>query len=152
MFALWMTFGVPSLLFTFSPCDECSFKMELYASAGEPITLPSIHEPMETLFQKLGCQKSLRVKRPRACALEFDSLLQIVIKHLVGWGKKGVQRNFWENISSCTSFRRAGKDHPSWSYHTLDQQVFYVTTTIVFKGYLYQESSFTRIGKIFGKK
>ncbi len=33
MFALWMTFGPPSLLFTFSPCDECSFRMQLHATA-----------------------------------------------------------------------------------------------------------------------
>jgi hypothetical protein len=84
MFSLWMTFGVPSLLFTFSPCDECSFLMQLYATEKKT-ELPNIHEPVETLFEKLGIRKLLRVQNPGACARMFDSLHQIVIKELIGW-------------------------------------------------------------------
>jgi hypothetical protein len=51
MFALWMTFGPPSLLFTFSPCDECSFRMKLHATANV-LKLPSIHDSIEIISQE----------------------------------------------------------------------------------------------------
>jgi hypothetical protein len=84
MFALWMTFGPPALLFTFSPCDECSLKMQLYATM-ETYSLPSIHTSVEILTKDLGIRKSLRVRYPGCCAREFDSLLQIITRDLIGW-------------------------------------------------------------------
>ncbi|MFN9654790.1 MAG: AAA family ATPase, partial [Dolichospermum sp.] len=92
MFALWMTFGPPSLLFTFSPCDECSFRMQLHATA-EYHNLPTIHEPIEILTRKLGLRKSARVQFPGACAREFDSLLRIVLSELIGWEGLKHKRN-----------------------------------------------------------
>ena len=84
MFALWMTFGPPSLLFTFSPCDECSFRMNLYA-LGKEVELPSLTDSLEVMSRNLGLRKSLRVRYPGACAREFDSLLRIVVNDLIGW-------------------------------------------------------------------
>jgi len=92
MFALWMTFGPPSLLFTFSPCDECSFKMQLHAT-GKYEHLPTIQESVEILSCKLGIRRALRVQYPGACAREFDSLLQIVLSDLIGWNGKTYKRD-----------------------------------------------------------
>ena len=90
MFSLWMTFGPPSLLFTFSPCDECSFKMHLYAT-GKQVDLPHMKDCFEIMSSSLTLRKSLRVQYPGACARQFDDLLQIVISDLLGWknGKQG---------------------------------------------------------------
>ena len=84
MFALWMTFGPPSLLFTFSPCDECSFNMQLYAT-GKALEFPSMKGCVEVMSRQLGIRKALRVQYPGACAREFDSLLRIVVSNLIGW-------------------------------------------------------------------
>ncbi|MFO0537375.1 MAG: hypothetical protein ACK524_22080 [Planctomyces sp.] len=92
MFSLWMTFGPPSLLFTFSPCDECSFKMHLYAT-GNQVAFPNMKN-FELMSSTLTLRKSLRVKYPGACARQFDDLLQIVISELLGWQNGQQKDNF----------------------------------------------------------
>jgi len=91
MFALWMTFSSPSLLFTFSPCDECSFKMHLYAT-GKQVALPHMKDCFEVMSSNLTLRKSLRVRYPGACARQFDDLLQIVVSDLLGW-QNGKQKD-----------------------------------------------------------
>ena len=36
-FSLWDRFGVPSIFFTFTPDDECSFRVQFYANGGEKV-------------------------------------------------------------------------------------------------------------------
>ena len=110
MFALWITFGPPSLLFTFSPCDECSFKMQLFAT-GKSLKLPSVLDSLDLMTINLGLRKSLRVRYPGACAREFDSLLRIVIHDLIGWEEneqkeKGI---FGKILASSTGVEEQGR-------------------------------------------
>jgi hypothetical protein len=132
MFALWMTFGPPAALFTVSPCDECSFKMQLFATM-ESTELSSLHKPVEVLTRELGIRKSLRVKYPGSCAREFDSLLQIVVKHLLGWDNNndsccGI---FGKINALATGVEEQGRTTlhghiVTWvqNYHNLQQQLF----------------------------
>ena len=132
MFALWMTFGPPSLLFTFSPCDECSFKMQLHATM-EATELPSLFQPEQLICQKLSLRKSLRVKYPGACAKEFDSLLKIVIGELLGW--EGNQQKHLGIFGELLAFAAAVEEQGRTSLHghielwiknyfNLQQQIF----------------------------
>ena len=41
LFSLWYYFGAPVVFFTVTPCDECSFRVRLYATCQEH-KLPSI--------------------------------------------------------------------------------------------------------------
>lgn len=133
LFALWMTFGVPSLLFTFSPCDECSFRMQLYAMSNKVSKLPSPNEHIEELFQKLALRKSLRIQFPGACAREFDSLLQCIIKLLIGWDEKKTKHQgiFGRIVAVAPTIEEQGRTtlhgHLTlWvlNYHVLQQQLF----------------------------
>ena len=38
-FSLWDRFGPPSLFFTITPDDECSFRVQFYANGGETVRL-----------------------------------------------------------------------------------------------------------------
>ena len=132
MFALWMTFGSPSLFFTLSPCDECSFKMQLYATAASE-ELPSVKLPVEILSRKLALRRALRVKYPGACAREFHSLLQIVLADLIGWEgldckKLGI---FGKVLAHCIGVEEQGRTSLHghivlWikAYYDLQQQLF----------------------------
>ncbi len=88
MFALWTTFGPPSIFITFSPCDECSFRMQLF-TLPKVQQLPSIHMAKEILAMNFNLRKNLRVQFPGACAKTFDSLLHILISDLFGWKSNG---------------------------------------------------------------
>jgi hypothetical protein len=132
MFALWMTFGPPSLFFTFSPCDECSFKMHLYA-LGSSLELPSIRNPVEILSYNLSLRKALRVKYPGACAREFDSLLRIVLSDLIGWEGQEFKKEgiFGKVLAHATGVEEQGRTtlHGHiilWvlGYYLLQQQLF----------------------------
>ena len=41
LFSLWHYYGAPAVFFTVTPCDECSFRVRLYATCQEH-KLPSI--------------------------------------------------------------------------------------------------------------
>ena len=43
LFSLWHYFGAPAVFFTVTPCDECSFRVRLYATSKEH-ALPSIDQ------------------------------------------------------------------------------------------------------------
>ena len=43
LFSLWHYFGAPAVFFTITPCDECSFRVRLYATCHEH-KLPSIND------------------------------------------------------------------------------------------------------------
>ena len=97
LFSLWHYFGPPCVFFTITPCDECSFRVRLYATSQQH-DLPSI----DTICDNSKClldfnaRKKWRKQSPGACALEYESMLQIVIENLIGWnhethtGVKGI--------------------------------------------------------------
>ena len=89
LFSLWHYFGAPAVFFTVTPCDECSFRVRLYATSKEH-SLPSIEQIQDQNYCLLdfNTRKKLRSKYPGACALEYQSIVQIVINILIGWNSK----------------------------------------------------------------
>ena len=76
-------------IFTVTKCDECSFAVRLYATATSH-TVPSVKdlEDQSYCILDLKLRKRLRALYPGACALEFESTMQIVVGALLGWDKK----------------------------------------------------------------
>jgi len=105
LFSLWHYFGAPEVFFIVTSCDECSFRVRLYATCQEH-KIPSI----EDIEDKARCvldfhaRKKWRAKYPGACAIEYESVIQVVISVLIGWNKetrKGKSGFFWETTSIC---------------------------------------------------
>ena len=86
-FSLWHKFGAPSVFFTVSPCDECSFRVRLYSNSNMSYYIPSTMQVMdsENCMLDLEFRKKTRSTYPGACAHEFESIMQIVIEVLLGW-------------------------------------------------------------------
>ena len=86
-FALWYKFGPPSIFFTVSPGDECSFRVQLYSNpVKQELPLASLSQA-ECIGDYLFRQKD-RLENPGACAREFHSLMEILIECLIGWDMK----------------------------------------------------------------
>lgn len=75
----------PAAFKSLSPDDECSMCVKLYAINGEhkiPTTQGMMNEEM--CFLDLTLCKKIRSEFPGACAIEFQSIIDIVMKVLVG--------------------------------------------------------------------
>ena len=101
LFSLWHYFGPPAVFFTVTPCDECSFRVRLYATCQEhklPST-ESIHDRSKCLLD-FNARKKWRTDYPGACAIEYESVMQIVIAVLIGWDneKKKERMEYLENL------------------------------------------------------
>ena len=70
-------------------CDECSFRVRLYATCNEH-KLPSIDdiEDKAKYLLDFNSRKKWRAKYPGTCAIEYESVIQVVIAVLIGWYKK----------------------------------------------------------------
>ena len=97
LFSLWHYFGAPAVFFTVTPCDECSFRVRLYATCEEH-DLPTISDicSESNCLIDFNARKKWKSKYPGACVTEYQSVLQIVIGILIGWdeqshsGKNGI--------------------------------------------------------------
>ena len=89
LFSLWHYYGAPAVFFTVTPCDGCSFRVRLHATSQEH-KLPSLDdiEDQKYCLLNLNTRKNLRAKYPGACAVEYESIIQIVINVLIGWNEK----------------------------------------------------------------
>ena len=88
MFSFWHYFGSPAIFFTITPCDECSFRVRLYATCKEH-KIPNVEDIMNQskCLVDFEARKCWRAKYPGACAIEYENIVQIVIKVLIGWNQ-----------------------------------------------------------------
>ena len=86
-FSMWHLFGSPAIFFTVSPCDECSFRVRLYANSNQCHHLPSTEDIMnvEDCVADFEFRKQCRAEYPGACAHEFENIMQVVKEVLIGW-------------------------------------------------------------------
>ena len=79
LFSLWHLFGCPAIFFTVTPCDECSFRVRLYATCSKH-SIPTFNDltKKEYCVLDLKLRKDARRCSPGACALEYElSLIHI---------------------------------------------------------------------------
>eukprot|EP00957_Ditylum_brightwellii_P038214 2888659-Ditylum_brightwellii.AAC.1 len=72
MYALTDRYGTAHIFFTISPCDECSFRVRVWANAGMTMTMPSIDDPDNVCLIDYKERRDTRLKYPGACALEYE--------------------------------------------------------------------------------
>ena len=80
-------FGTQAIFLTVSPCDECSFRIRLYAT-GKKHALPSLDCSDEECLADLNIQRNIHLQSPGACSLEYQSIIQIIVKEIIGWDKE----------------------------------------------------------------
>ena len=88
-FALWHYFGPPLLFVTISPCDECSYHVQLFANMN-PVEMPTLEtfNSPEACLADLKMRKHIRATYPGACSLEYQNIIDIVKTVLIGWDDK----------------------------------------------------------------
>ena len=92
--ALCDYFGLPAVFLTITPCDECTFRVRLFADAGNPHVLPKLVEDPFSIEATEICDADFKLRSkqrsmyPGACALVYESLMQIVIECLLGWNSE----------------------------------------------------------------
>jgi hypothetical protein len=84
---MWYSFGPPSVFFTISPGDECSFRIKLFLN-HKMVILPQTNMEQNECIADLLFRSKLRLDNPRACAREYNSIMQIIKEFLIGWNFK----------------------------------------------------------------
>ncbi|KAL7524123.1 hypothetical protein ACHAXR_001615, partial [Thalassiosira sp. AJA248-18] len=84
-FALVDYFGLNSLFLTITPCDECSFRVRLYAYSNQWHKLPDLMMDEERCVADFKLRQKTRLTYPGACSLEYQNIKKIVIETLLQW-------------------------------------------------------------------
>ena len=111
MFAFCDLWGIPGVFFSLSPCDECAFRVRIWAYAGSKLTMPSIDCEENECIADFQIRKRTRLNYPGACAIEYESIVQIVINILFGWDSVKQQGNrgiFGELLAWCIAHEEQG--------------------------------------------
>jgi hypothetical protein len=112
MYGLCDRFGIPHIFFTISPCDECSWRVRLWANAGTTMTMPSIDDPDNVCLADYTERRDTRLKYPGACALEYESIIKTLLKKLFGWDckkQKGSKGIFGTLQAFCVAHEEQGE-------------------------------------------
>ena len=106
MYGLTDRYGTAHIFFTISPCDECSWRVRVWANAGMTMTMPSIDDPDNVCLIDYKERRDTRLKYPGACALEYESIIQTLLKKLFGWDckkQKGDKGIFGTLLAFCVA-------------------------------------------------
>ena len=85
MFLMVYQFGLPAVFFTITPDDNNIFRMKVYASPNESHSPPEDGMDAENCLFELEFQSDLRTKYSGLSAFDFESVVDIVVKHIIGW-------------------------------------------------------------------
>ena len=77
-------FGPHSVFFTVTPCDECTYRVRLYANEGKPIDLPLCDCDETECISDFTIRSKVRTTYPGACSLFYQAAIQSVYE-LLGW-------------------------------------------------------------------
>jgi hypothetical protein len=85
MFAKITRFGLPALFFTVTPDDQCNFRIQImkYGEVGTPGDF-RFCEASEVEATYEVCAES-RIMLPGLCSIDFSHVLQLLIRHVLGW-------------------------------------------------------------------
>ena len=112
--------GFGDIFFSFTPCDECSFRVRLYAMPGHTHGLPSLDGTDADCFIDFKMRQNARQTYPGACSLEYQSAVQILLEVLFGWdpktgtGRKGI---FGKLLAFAVGHEEQGRKtlHSHWT-------------------------------------
>eukprot|EP00956_Cyclotella_meneghiniana_P030551 scaffold77192_cov37-Cyclotella_meneghiniana.AAC.5 len=109
-FSVMDLFGVNSLFLTVSPCDECSFRVRLFAKPNEWHMLPSPDCSESECIMDFELRKKLRCTYPGACSLEYQNLMNILIEDLLQWDLSNKCSKGIGILGRVIGFARADED------------------------------------------
>jgi hypothetical protein len=95
-----------------TPDDENNFRVQLWANAGTELSLPSIDSSENECIQDYVIRRDTRIRYPGACALEYESIVQVLLRDLFGWDsqtKSGTTGIFGELIAWAVGHEEQGK-------------------------------------------
>ena len=84
VYAMTERYGSHSIMFTVTPCDECTFKVSMYANEGEVLKIPSCDCEETKCIQNFYLRAKMRTTYPGACSLYYQSAIQAVYE-MLGW-------------------------------------------------------------------
>ena len=92
-FAMDDFFGGHSIFLTTTPCDECTFRVQIFANAGKEQTLPKLRDfdengHMKDCIASFDLRKRIRRLYPGACSLVYQHLMHVITECLIGWNTK----------------------------------------------------------------
>jgi hypothetical protein len=109
LFSMWYSLGPPSVFFTISPGDECSFQRKLYLNLKMEF-LPQLKDDENALIFDSVFRSKLRIDNPGACAREYNSIMQNIMETLIGWDFKEGKQSFlgylvkyWDGVTPLKS-------------------------------------------------
>ena len=91
MYAMCDRYGLPGIFFSLTPDDEGSFRVQLYAGAGVSHEMQSLHCSDADCVMDFRISRDTRIKYTGAYAIEYQSIVQIVLKVLFGWDSEQQQ-------------------------------------------------------------
>jgi hypothetical protein len=131
-------FGLGGVFLTGTPDDENSFLVTAYAgmdNCAGPVDVESM--TAETLKAKAKVRKEVRINYPGITALNFEFILDIVIREVIGWDvKKGEPTEKPGLFGVCKAFGGAVEEQGRTSLH-----VHFIIWIEGFKDYLRTVSS-----------
>jgi hypothetical protein len=117
LFFMWYSFGPPSVFFTMSPGDECSFRIQLYVNLKMDL-LPQPTTDENMLISDLVFRSKLRLDNPGACAREYNSIMQIIMETLVGWNFKEQKQGHFEIFGEFMGWCNTTEEQARYTLHS----------------------------------
>lgn len=84
MYSLFDRYRIPSIFFTVSPNEECSFRVRLWANSGQQFHLGLLKYTDSECIADFTLRKETRLQYPGTYALEYESIVQVILKVLFG--------------------------------------------------------------------
>ena len=112
-------FGLGGVFLTVTPDDENSFLVSAYAGQdckGNPINIDRL--TADELKEKAKLRKNIRINFPGITALNFEFILDIVNKEVIGWDvEKGEPTEKPGLFGKCIAFGGAVEEQGRTSLH-----------------------------------
>jgi hypothetical protein len=111
--------GIPGVFFSVTPDDSMSFRIKVFVSSGKEVKLPSLDWSDEECILDLRLREKIRMSYPGVCSLEFQSVMDFVWKHIIGWDRneqKATMGIFGIPIAACEADEEQGRKtlHSHW--------------------------------------
>ncbi|NND76574.1 MAG: hypothetical protein HKN39_00125, partial [Flavobacteriales bacterium] len=113
------TLGLPAIFFSVTPDDSMSFRIKVFVRSGNEVKLPSLNWSDEECILDFHLRERMRMSYPGICSLEFQSVMDFVWKHIIGWDRKehkGKMGIFGVPIAACEADEEQGRKtlHSHW--------------------------------------
>ena len=85
MFSMVHRFGLPAVFFTVTPDDNNIFRLKVHANPNERNPCTDLTMDEEQCLMEFKFRSKLRTDYSGLSAFDFESMMDIVVKHIIGW-------------------------------------------------------------------